>query len=498
MKYRPLLLMSVAFGLIGPSITGFNPPAFAADIENVRFKADVNKTEIILDLNDAVSDLNVNQDDPQEVTVQFSGRMLSELNAKSFAGRNNLKSMYVESQNGKVQVFFKRQAASDVNVYTLENPHRLIIRIDEAYHYSASETVAPGVIHRRIVTHSAKGPLNVNVLEIDSQNPDLIVEPVLARDLVHGKAKVHQMVRENRALAGINAAFFKPDSGTNLGTTILNNELISGPIYNRVSLGITTDKQFKMSRISLKGTLTTENGQSIAIHNVNQPRLSKEQYIVYTPRWGNQAPSTPPDGIQIQVQDNQVINVSSDPQYIPRNGFVLVGPAFSPAIQSLKADSRISLEVQTVPDWSDVAHAISGGPYLVKNGQVYVDLKAQSFRTGSFTKPAPRTAIGITEDNRLLMVTVDGRQDSISTGVTLSEMAQLMKDLGAVEAMNLDGGSSTQMVIKNQVVNVPTVSGGVNVSSALIVRHAPIPDEQEVIGVSADESSRTSFSTKIP
>ncbi len=100
---------------------------------------------------------------------------------------------------------------------------------------------------------------------------------------------------------------------------------------------------------------------------------------------------------------------------------------------------------------------IGGAPTLVKNGQVNVTYD-QEIMWGSgvgYDNRDPRTAVGYTSDNRVIMIVADGRQIN-SEGVGLPELAQIMIDLGCVEAMNLDGGGSTQMAVGNQYVNNPS------------------------------------------
>ena len=113
-------------------------------------------------------------------------------------------------------------------------------------------------------------------------------------------------------------------------------------------------------------------------------------------------------------------------------------------------------------------HIIGGGPYLIKNGDIYVDMTAQ--KLGAIGGRNPRTAIGYTRDNHLVMLTADGREGS-SIGLTLMELASLMKEFGCVNAMNLDGGGSTVMYINGQVVNKPAVQGGIPLSHTLTVTH---------------------------
>jgi len=100
-------------------------------------------------------------------------------------------------------------------------------------------------------------------------------------------------------------------------------------------------------------------------------------------------------------------------------------------------------------------NAVAGSDQIVTDGKPLDDQPDRAF----FTTAHPRTAIGITHDNRLLLVTVDGRQPDTSEGIPLDELAQLMIELGAVNALNLDGGGSTTMTIADpapRVLNLPS------------------------------------------
>lgn len=109
-----------------------------------------------------------------------------------------------------------------------------------------------------------------------------------------------------------------------------------------------------------------------------------------------------------------------------------------------------------------VWNTLSFGPALVVDGAVQTDLDNVSidknFGNRSIDGDNPRTAIGVIDTNHLVFVVVDGRS-STSAGVTLNELAALMKELGAQTAYNLDGGGSSTMVFDGQVVNVPQGNG---------------------------------------
>jgi hypothetical protein len=104
-----------------------------------------------------------------------------------------------------------------------------------------------------------------------------------------------------------------------------------------------------------------------------------------------------------------------------------------------------------------VLTGIGGGPTLVRDSIVQVTYNEEIFWGSGvgYDNRDPRTAVGFTPDNHVILFVADGRQ-TISQGVSLPELAGIMLDLGCVEAMNLDGGGSTQMAIGNTYVNSPS------------------------------------------
>ncbi|MCB0284082.1 MAG: phosphodiester glycosidase family protein [Calditrichaeota bacterium] len=107
--------------------------------------------------------------------------------------------------------------------------------------------------------------------------------------------------------------------------------------------------------------------------------------------------------------------------------------------------------------YNTVLTGIGGGPTLVKNSMVQVTYN-EEIMWGSgvgLDNRDPRTAVGYTSDQRVILLVADGRQ-TVSEGLSLPELAQVMIDLGCVEAMNLDGGGSSQMAGGNEFINSPS------------------------------------------
>ena len=244
---------------------------------------------------------------------------------------------------------------------------------------------------------------------------------------------------------------------------MIDKKVYTGPVYDRVAMGI-FDNGFDMARVQLRASVVTNKG-GLKIDNINQPRMLSTHTIVYTPDWGEYSPPCPKYGKQIVISNGKFVRTSYGSNQIPKDGFVVVGSQKN--IDTIINAKKFKLDIKINPEWQDVNHIISGGPYLVKNGDIYVDMTAQ--KLGSVGGRNPRTAIGYTKDNNLIMLTADGREGA-SIGLTLNELANLMKELGCVNAMNLDGGGSTVMYIKGKVVNKPAVQGGIPLSHTLMVR----------------------------
>lgn len=336
--------------------------------------------------------------------------------------------------------------------------------ITNKYKNSKVVSVEKGVKHVRMIRFYNNKPVRINIVELSKGvNEDLVIEPAIASGTLASKSKISNIANRENAIVAINGGYFKPQTGVPLGTLMINKKVYTGPIYDRVAMGI-FDNGFDMARVQLRAQVETNKG-GLKIDNINQPRMLSTHTIVYTSDWGEYSPPCPKYGAQIVVENGKATRMSYGSNRIPKDGFVIVGAEKN--LNSIKDAKRFKLNVKINPEWKDVNHIISGGPYLIKNGDIYVDMTAQ--KLGSVGGRNPRTAIGYTRDNHLIMLTADGREGS-SIGLTLVELANLMKELGCVNAMNLDGGGSTVMFVKGQVVNKPAIQGGIPLSHTLTVR----------------------------
>lgn len=336
-------------------------------------------------------------------------------------------------------------------------------KIKSKYKGYVINNVDTGIKHIKMVKYYNGKPVKINVVEMNNKvASNYEVKPAVASVTLPNKRTVRNIAQRTNSIVAINGGFFKPQTGVPLGTLMIDKKIYTGPIYDRVALGIFKDG-YDVGRVQLDGKIIGNN-QEIKIDNINQPRMLSSYILAYTRDWGKYAPVSPQYGVQLQIVGNKITAASANPLSIPENGYVLVGPKSK--LGKLFGADYVDVEIKTNPKWENVQHIISGGPYLLKDNQIFIDMTAQKLQ--SIGGRNPRTAIGYTEDNNLVLVAVDGREGS-SVGLTLVELAKLMKTLGCTNAINLDGGGSTVMYIKGQIVNHPHQPGGIALSNALVI-----------------------------
>ena len=170
--------------------------------------------------------------------------------------------------------------------------------ISDKYPKATILDVDEGIKHIKLTKYYDGKPVRINVVEIDKKIAnDYTLTPVLASDKLNNKKKISNIAQKNKSLVAINGTFFKPQTGVPLGTLMINGELYTGPIYDRVALGI-FDDGFDIARVKLNANLVSGN-KKIKIDNINQPRMLATYVIAYTSQWGKMAPVVPKYGIQI-------------------------------------------------------------------------------------------------------------------------------------------------------------------------------------------------------
>src|SRR3989304_2736023 len=135
----------------------------------------------------------------------------------------------------------------------------------------------------------------------------------------------------------------------------------------------------------------------------------------------------------------------------------------------LVENQQVRLNLAISP--AKIIHALGGGPRLVADGEVSVPYRWESFGPGFSKRRTSRSAVGITAAGKVLLVRVE--KSRRNTGMNLFELARLMRDLGAGQAMNLDGGGSSTLVVGGRVVNRAEGAQRGGAPRLLVVRKPP-------------------------
>ncbi|MDB5102158.1 MAG: PhosphodieSPTER glycosidase [Cyanobacteria bacterium RYN_339] len=356
-----------------------------------------------------------------------------------------------------------------------EGPTRITVTFRKYYKETQTEQLAPGVRHLHVRQADQNGPLDVHVLRADPRVPGVRVAPAMAGgEAMFARNTVSWIARRNGAIAGVNGAFFSPKTGEPLGLLVIDGKQISGPLFNRGALAL-GDRQSYVGNTQLTARLQVRSGESYDFDGVNQPR-GLNRMVLYTRSFGIST-LTQPGGTEMVVDERGVVTaVGKGDTTIPPKGMVLAahGQAAEWLAKRVALGDKVKIGNPLADFWPGARHILGGGPTLLLGGEVVVDAAREHFQADIAQGIAPRTAVGITAEGEVLIMTVDGRIANISRGMSLPVLAKYMRDLGAVDAVNLDGGGSTAMAIGGQLVNHPSDGVERAVNNALLI-YAPTP-----------------------
>ena len=327
--------------------------------------------------------------------------------------------------------------------------------------------LAPGVTYTTWSQSDARGPIVAHLVAADLDQPGVRLD-VVNPGRVAAVEDVLTMARAHSAIAAVNGDFY--DIGRTNAPLGVGFSPARG-LYNARRTGwnqaffVTRKGRPQFGEVDLQARI--RQAPDADVTNVNSHFVLPGGIGVYTAKWGR----TPGYAVtQGQQRDIRMVEVRHGRIVANRgklkpgrriDGLVLIGRG--PGAVALRKLGRGPLDVSW---WlrGRPRMVITGSKLLIDDGQVMVVDDAEMH---------PRTAVGIDRDtNEVLLLTIDGRQDD-SRGYTMVELARMMQDLGADEALNLDGGGSTTMVGRRpdglRVLNDPSDSVLRNVANALVV-----------------------------
>jgi hypothetical protein len=327
-------------------------------------------------------------------------------------------------------------------------------------------------------------------------------------DAAIGTEKTSSIATRHGAIAAINAGFFRLDNSTFAGDAagllMVDGQLISEATNGRIAIRIVNEKKRTDASI-LKANIkpwfgSRESPFQIQLNGINR-EAKDDDMVVYTSDFG---PSTKRSKVGTDIvlskctlrrlfkkrylnscDEYEIVRDASNTP-IPLGGYVVsLGSAESKdrslIFNELKTfdlskvkKKSLSMKFEDAQDSSywpaNEEDIVAGVPQLIKDSKIDITWEQEKASKSFVETRHPRTAVAKMKDGKFLMITVDGRQPGVSVGMNLNELAEYLLGLGAVDAMNLDGGGSTTMFLDGKVVNKPSDKEGERkVSDAIIV-----------------------------
>lgn len=359
------------------------------------------------------------------------------------------------------------------------------------------EAVHDGVEYSHVIHKIGSDPVKINLLRLDLRKVRLDV--VHATDSAIGTEKTSSIAARHGAAAAINAGFFRLDksifAGEAAGILMVNGELLSESLNDRATL-IVSNANKKSTLVSFghyKASAFVDFGKEVRhsfveLSGINRERKADEA-VVYNPKLApdiiegkgdielrlaecSLLPFSNSDAKRrcrvVEIMTGEAAATIKNPDFIvffgsdyaAKNGIVEKLRKFQTS-----GDKTITIRTrvnngnafQFISEAVDITNGVG---QLIKNGRIDVTWALEKASRAFAESRHPRTAVAKLKDGKFLMMTVDGRQPGVSVGMSLQELAEYLFSLGAVDAMNLDGGGSTTMFLDGKVVNTPSDKEG--------------------------------------
>ena len=365
-----------------------------------------------------------------------------------------------------------------------------------------TKSVARGIVHRQIQDNGVL----TNIL---AASPDAVdIRPFRALSAGIGTESLVSLARRHKALAAINGGFFEMSGtfrGESVGALKIDGEWVSEPEQGRAVIGLrTVDGKIEayIDQIALRQELVLQDGSTLSIDGMNRER-GRNELVIYRPHF-HVVTLTMPDGAEVVVRNDEVtdINNRQGSSRIPPDGYVLSasGRKRGELLSHIAEGGTVQIRETIIPErvgdsdlWASFAHIIGGGPLLLRDGFApsTKSYEREGFDQAFHSFWHPRTAIGKKADGTLLFVTITATAAGVRRGVMLPRLAELFLEWGATDVLNLDGGGSSMLVIRDEIVSVKqeaSTKPRPGDKSQQISRGKPIPEGDQPRRISRGKS----------
>ncbi|NUN64356.1 phosphodiester glycosidase family protein [Pseudanabaena biceps] len=394
--------------------------------------------------------------------------------ADAIAG-NIIKSVTLQPQGKLTQVQIQTNAAVIPVTEMLSSPSpRLVIDIRRDYtppnltvQWADGLKKIDRIVEIPTPQKTAKDPKTikfaVTALEVDLKSPRLKLRPIWSNpnnspEGMLGLTTVPQMVEDAKAVGAINAGFFNRIRRLPVGAIREGNRWLSGTALVRGAIAWNENGDTLIDRLNFSEEITTGNQVKINLTNLNSGYVQKG-IARYTSTWGGNYSPITENELLVVVRGDRVVAqykggaVNVGQIAIPNDGYVLVARQTPEAVTQLPVGMTLRGRQAFIPDrFASFPNLIGAGPLLLKNSALVLNGKIENFQAGFDTQAADRSAIATTKDKgKLLLATVQAVTGGVAPN--LLQTAEVLKKLGAVDALNLDGGSSSTLFLGGNVLN---------------------------------------------
>lgn len=332
--------------------------------------------------------------------------------------------------------------------------------------------VADGIVFYR---HNLDGPYQINLLEVNMRDRSNRLVAWRSGGLVSTTEQLKDAdSKGKKALAGINADFFNFQSTLPIGNQVTDGIWVHGITSRRAHVLIDSDHKLIFMPVSFMGSITDKSGNTASITGVNRHRANN-QSMIYNDHygWGNSRNDS--SGVELSIQliegQNWVAGNTLKVRVVEKSNEVhqrgshdhLISVGREHSSYSFYRNVSVSDTLELFLGFTNarlqgINQVIGGGGIILRDSKnvsresVEYERIAESF----LTTKHPRTVVATNQSGtKLWLIAIDGRQ-SVSIGMNFDDMADYLLKLGASDAINLDGGGSTTLVIGSEVVNSPS------------------------------------------
>ena len=361
----------------------------------------------------------------------------------------------VKKGKRKSQLVVSLKKPSQHKVTVLKRPNRLVIDVYRIQIVKVTKDLGNGLAYTFWQDDMSGLPVRIYALTLA---PDSRYElrPFSGAGAVNGRGRLAKAVAANGARAAVNACYFDTD-GWVIGNCKWDGSFFG--VDDTPRSAFIVDKEGKASiqkDLSYLGTVSLPGGQTLTIKGLNRQRIT-DDLVLFNRNYAGST-RTNEHGREVRVSKGRATEVSAKGNMrLDRDSLVLSGHgANADALARVRRGDRVAIAQTLGSRLADEARlVVGGGPMLVERGVVNVRSREESIAPDIAYGRAPRTGIGIKADGTVLLMVVDGRS-RYSAGMSLNEFARYLKRFGAVSAVNLDGGGSSEMVLDGRIMNRPS------------------------------------------